>query len=560
MMIQIMQHFKKIIYFIFLYYMNTIDITLIIICIFIVYLLINNYINLDDRVQHFKPKYIEKPKKSIKEMYKSNIATIEKINEYDYYPINLNLTNLTYVPDECLPLNFQYDKSVNTILLNGSSKIVSNDESLKSITSTSMINLNLILSKVGQADIYISISNIQFSVNQCTSNTNITISSIPNSPVTNLSSTFDSISGNLNIGLLTFPMNKIIFNVTPTLATLFAQNPKNNNSKFILQSVCSKSLCDTPSISPSIRFAPIISAPLNPIEKLIESKSMFALYAKITKKGMPSNMYTDPTVHKVYLSVILDTDGSSNKCGSTSGMLKFTNNLTQGSIFNANKEYKRFQKLNNPYKYLDFYNTITNTTTNTSVLESDFYNLTLVANKYSLTYCVSNCDQYNKHGFCAQEIRNNLSYDNKFDEYSIKNYMKFKFESDGSVTPYFINIFKDIEKIYFITNKYNSIDNDIAYKTVVQVPIYDNNGEYYEIPDVLVQNSINFPIVRKVPITGLNVTYTDEEISKIKQKNSIEASETKAFLNNAYTDYAISFFIEEIDPSVVDIKKLPLNE
>ncbi len=536
--------------------MKPIDILLIIICIYIVYLLINDYINLDDRVQHFKSKKINKPKQ---EIYNSKI-NIEKLDDYDYYPITLNLSNtLSYIPDDCLPLNFQYDPSVNTLLLNGSCQIVATDASLNSLSTSSKIKLNLILSNLGQPDVYMSISNLQFTITQCKSNPSITITNIPNSSEINLLKSFRSINGNITIGLLTFPINEIIFNITPTLATLFNQNPKNQNSRFVLKPVCSIASCNTQYTN----LSPIIPASLNPIDELIQSNTMFALYAKLTKKGIPSNIFSDPAEYKVYLSITLDADGSSNQCGSTSGMLKFTNNLTQGSIFNVSKAIRRIPKLSEPYKYIDFYNVLTNTTTNTSMLESTFYNLSLVTNKHSLTYCTENCDQYNNYGFCGQENPNNninkQSKISKDDQYSLKNYMKFKFESDGSVTPYFIYMYNDIERIYFITNKYNSIDNDIGYKTPVQVPIY-NNGIYYEMPDVFIQNSISFPTVKQVPLSGFNSVYTEQEKTTFNESISMSAEETKAFLNDAYTDYSISFFIEKIDPTVTIINKLPLNE
>jgi hypothetical protein len=537
--------------------MNTIDILLVITCIFVVYLLLNDYINLDDRIQHFKVKKLSKPVNSVKEIYKPKI-NIEKLEDYDYYPINFNLSRpLSYVPDDCLPLNFQYDSSANTILLNGSGQIVATDASLNTITSNSEIKLNLILSKSGESDIYMTISDIQFSITQCNSNPSITITNIPNKPETNLLSTFDSISGNIIIGLLTFSFNKITFDTTPTLATLFDQNPKNEDSTFAIQSVCSIESCN-PTL---INLAPIISAPLNAIEQLIEDKQIFALYAMVTKKGIPSNMYTDKNKYKVYLSVTLDPSGNSNLCGSSSGMLKFTNNLTQGSIFNASKEIRRFLKSDKPYKYLDFHNTEMNVIKKTTLIESKFYNLSLVKNNYSLTYCLSGCDQSNKNGFCAQENpKMNKNHQSKFtdDQYGIKNYMKFKFESDGSVTPYFLSMDNN-EQIHFITNKYNSIDNDIGYKTLVQVPIY-KDGAYYEIPDVVIQNSISFPIVKKVPILGLNATYTDQEITNFQESIAMSPEETKAFLNDAYNEYAMSFFIEEIDPKLININDLPLNE
>jgi hypothetical protein len=294
---------------------------------------------------------------------------------------------------------------------------------------------------------------------------------------------------------------------------------------------------------------------------------MFALYVKLPKKGIPNDIFTDKTEHKLYLSGLISNDNTNTTCNLSNGMFKLTNVMTKGSIFNLTPVTRNIPIPNTPYKYLDFYNVTFNKISESKMLHSIFYNLRLNYNNYSLTYCLRNCDVNNPSGLCAQELINNNDNSSLFmennietDTFQLKNLMKFKFESDGSVTPYFLSYSNNKEKIYFITNKYSTVDDDDGYKALVQVPIYGKTGPYYEIPDIIVQNSINFPTVRDDPIDGLNPLYTELETSQYYERASLLPEETKAFLNDAYTKYALNFFVEEIDPTVTDINKLPLNE
>lgn len=560
--------------------MKPIYILLILIILVILYQV---YTTTNETKNKFDP-IIKKPiiKKSI--LKKPIIETFESI---EYYPINFTLPEtMTYVPDDCLPLNLAYNLNNQTITLNGSGQIVATDTSLNSIDNTTPIILDLVLLKKDRENILITVSNIKFSVSQCNGNPSLTITNINNEStnlipkVSNESATtnelfdnsssstllYDSVKGSITIGFVTIPITPLVFLNSPTLVTIFNENPYNKNNNFVLPKICSSQSCIlTPSLT---NLSPIITVPLNSIDDLVQNKKLFALTANIKSRGIPSEKFNDTNTYKVYLTSALSSDGTFGSCNLANGMFKFTKNLTQGSIFNASSTIKTIPLLKDPYKYIDFYNIISSNTSSDKIGQSIFYNLSLNYNNYSLSYCLRNCDESNPSGLCSQDmIKNsvgqassNLETNIIVDKYELKNYMKFKFESDGSVTPYFISLTNDVEKIYFITNKFNSIDDPTAFKVPVQVPVYGTEGPYFQIPEVIVQNSMNFTTTKKLPVDGLNTMYTDEEISKFNESATIKPEETKAFTNDAYNNYSIKFTVEEIDPNVINISKLPLNE
>ena len=146
----------------------------------------------------------------------------------------------------------------------------------------------------------------------------------------------------------------------------------------------------------------------------------------------------------------------------------------------------------------------------------------------------------------------------KEDTFKLKNYIKFKIEDNKtmSVTPYFISK-NPIEHIYFITNKYNLLNEPNNYKQIIQVPLYQdpNNLDKIQKPYYVTPTYINNNLVfEKTLITGLNVSYTEEEITKFQNEISMSVDETHAFKNSAYLDYSLQFIIEPI--MNVDIQKL----
>jgi len=546
--------------------MKPIYILLILIILVILYQV---YTTTNETKNKFDP-IIKKPiiKKSI--LKNPIIETFESI---EYYPINFTLPDtMKYVPDDCFPLTLSYNLNNQTIMLNGSGQIVATDTSLNSINISTPIILDLVLSKKDHKNVLITVSNIKFNLSQCNGNSSVTITNINNeatnliSKVSGAKESFDSVNGFITIGIVTIPITELVFLNSPTLATIFNENPYNKNNNFVLPKICSSQSCIiTPSLT---NLSPIITAPLNSIDDLVQNKKLFALTANIKSQGIPSDKFNDTNTYKVYLTSALSSDSTYGSCNLLNGMFKFTKNLTQGSIFNVSSTIKNIPLQQEPYKYIDFYNIISSNTSSDKIGQSIFYNLSLNHNNYSLSYCLRNCDEHNPSGLCSQDLiknsigqgSSNLETNITVDKYQLKNYMKFKFESDGSVTPYFISLSNDVEKIYFITNKFNSIDDPNAFKTPVQVPVYGTEGPYFEIPDIIVQNSMNFPTTKKLPVDGLNAIYTDEEISKFNQSATIKSEETKAFTNNAYNNYSIKFTIEEIDPTVINISKLPLNE
>ena len=554
--------------------MKTTDIIIIIIAIVILFMLYNDTYNEPSEKNHFeveipKPIYsrINTKKQQIIEKMESDTDLIENLDNIEHYPLTFTISDtVAYIPDDCLPLNIKYNKTTRNILLNGSGQIVATDQSLNPIVATSPIILNLILSKQGFLDSQIEIPNIQFSVSKCNNDTSVTITNNITTPTT-LNNMYDSISGSIKIGLLSFNIDKITFATTKTIRTIFYENTRNQGKPFIPRDICGIKTCN-PNPSGS-NLAPVIQAPLNAIDTLVENNKIFALYTYIKKKGIPTHTFNDTTNYKVYLTSQISPDKKYGLCNSLGGMFKFTTNLTQGSLFNASKTIRKFPLLHAPYKYLDFYNVLfSNNMEFPNEIQSMFYNLSLNYNDYSLSYCLRDCDTNNPTGFCSQETpktenRQSSAYMETMgteDKYELKNFMKFKFESDGAVTPYFISFSDNAEKIYFITNKYNTSDDQDAYKVPVHVPTYGDKAPYFELPDITVQNSINFYTTKQVPITGLNNPYTETEAKDYFEKAYLPPEETKAFVNDAYKNYALKFYVEEIDPKVTDIKKLPLNE
>lgn len=532
--------------------MKTLDIILIVVIICGIYILYTDYTytrnNFDENV--LEPvKYIKKENKQIIEN-----LTAPKI---DYYPINFTLSStVSYVPDDCLPLNFAYNPISKTLLLNGNGKIVATDTSLNSISASSPIKINLILTKAGQTDVHLSLSDIKFEVSLCNTNPSITLQKLKTAIPTFLNSTYDSVSGNITIGIVAFTFNQIVFGTTETLA--------NNKPNFVVPTVCDIKSCKstTTPISQSSNLSPIISAPLNAIDELVENKKIFALYTKISKNDGSKDLF------KVYLTSLITPDSLFNTCDTKHGMFTFTTNLLQGSVFQVRKSIKKIPFLDIPYKYLDFYNVESDENNENKICYSVFYNLMLKYNNHSLSYCLRGCDENNASGLCAQEdIKISIIKDSQFmetpetkDNYSLKNNLKFKFESDGSVTPYFLSYSNSVEKIYFITNKFNSVNNPNAYKIPVQIPTYGKQGPYFELPDTIVNDGVTIQTTKEEPITGLNIPYSPTQIKDYFERVSLPPEETKAFLNDAYKNYALKFFIEEIDPNKTDITTLPMKE
>jgi hypothetical protein len=532
--------------------MKTLDIILIIITVIVLYNIYNDIYGSNKNIKNNSFTQV-----------KYNKKIIEKLEPVDYYPINIVISpSFSYVPDDCLPLNFMYDSVENIIRLNGSGQIIATDESINSIVPTSLANLNLTLSKTGESDVKLSVQHINFTVTKCNDTTSIIITNKKNAPFISLSDTYDSVSGNIIIGMISFPIAQIVFETSPTLS--------NNSNTFVVPTVCGIRTCNPPSsTNSSSTLAPIIQAPLNAIDQLIQDKKQFALYTYVTKHGVPSDIFNDPTEYKVYLTSQLASQNNFGLCNSFGGMFKLTDNLTQGSIFNATKKMENIPSLNTIYKYLDFFNTTINKdNSNDRIHHSIFYNLSLSYNNYSLSYCLRNCDINNTNGLCSQENlklsgRNSSEYMETMgteDKYGLKNFMKFKFESDNSVTPYFLSYSDNIEKIYFITNRFNTSEDQTQYKSLVQVPSYNKKIPFIEVPDVIVENNINFYSTKEEPITGLNTVYSDIEMKLYNESASISPEDTNAFMNDAYNKYALKFFIQIIDPTVTDIAKLPLNE
>jgi len=481
---------------------------------------------------------------------------IEKLDNNKYYGLSfaLNSRFIIYKPDDCLPLNFAYDSSANTLTLNGSGSFVATDYSFNPITISSIIKLNLVLSNPGESNTQLSDSNINFNITTCLTNPAITITNNSNNSI-NLLNNYESVSGTITIGSLTFPINPINFTTTTPLTF----------DNDIVPIICGNQSCSVLSApSNSINsLAPVIPASITKIDELVKSGTLFALYTTVVNKSIPLDIY-DQTPQKMYLSVSL-FNKDYDACDSNNGILYLSNKLTQGSIFNVSEYDKKFIRQSQPYKYLDFNDVYYDNFYQVYGIVSKFYNMASNINNKSVTYCMEGCDQTNINGLCAQEVNLHNNNKSKFvvgdDINNLKNLMKFKIESDGSVTPYFISFVNNIERIYFITNKISTKFNANEHKKLVQVPIYPTNeSPYYNEPLQKIQDGISYYFDNKVEINGLTGLYEPAQTTQYNEAGSWPAEGTFAFKNDAYKKYALKFFIEIIDPTVTDINSLPMND
>ena len=247
-------------------------------------------------------------------------------------------------------------------------------------------------------------------------------------------------------------------------------------------------------------LSPIIPQSQDIITKIISNNYIFALSVTVPTVGIyPSNMENPPaeTNVKLYLTVANNTDNYNN-CTSQSGMLSLEDKLTKGGLFNLSAVHRLIPKNKYPFKYLDFNNVIFNSDINEKFAESIFYGLTLYKSPNYISYCMEGCE--NKDGYCAQEKTDNSQHlgsdndgNNKTDPYKLKNLLKFVIEGDSNtsttVTPYFISMDPE-ERIHFLTNNYNTIYDQDAYKKIVQVPIYEQyERPYYKQPEYINTNS-----------------------------------------------------------------------
>ena len=300
------------------------------------------------------------------------------------------------------------------------------------------------------------------------------------------------------------------------------------------------------------------------IDGLINSNTPFALYALIDNNSVPESSVRNAQ-QKMYLTTSMNGNAYT-PCNFQNGMLKYTENLSLGSVYNIKEVSRIIPKPKLPYKYIDFDNILYDNMTKNSFINSTFYSVTTHNNNHSLSYCQQDCDSNNKDGLCAQEVTSergssqklgtNPDGSQKIDTYNLKNLMKFKIETDGSITPYFISL-DPIEKIYFLTNKYSTLDKPDDYKNIVQVPIYDGNNGYYEMPEY---NEPPVPeqkyyTTKKVIIKDLLSQYSQLELDDYETSAVFPITQTLAFNNDAYKIYAQSFYIEILTPE--QIKALP---
>ena len=354
----------------------------------------------------------------------------------------------------------------------------------------------------------------------------------------------------------------------------------------------------------------IIPKQLSFIDNLIKTKKPFKMYTLVSKEGIyPPNTVVNPSDNKLvklYLTVN-NKNNTLSKCSFEDGLLELReeDEITTNSIFTLSEVSPRsIVKENKPFKYIDFVNSYVDEKTKVTLVQSQFYNLQIYKTNQSITYCSEGCADVNsfcaqndtlshvpsiKNGYLYEKIKNTHSNqlnlkDLKLttngletnilklptsepeikkhsldDTYNIKNYMKLKIEDEKNmiVTPYFISK-NPIERIYFLTNKYNILNQKLNYKKLIQVPKYideSNLGEiekpYYEMP--VYKN--NLLTIEKQLITGLNDVYPPNVLQNYKNKKSMTSSETLAFSNLAYQKYSLQFTIELITEK--EIKKLP---
>jgi hypothetical protein len=308
-----------------------------------------------------------------------------------------------------------------------------------------------------------------------------------------------------------------------------------------------------------VPFSSLIPVKNTILDTLINNKLSFALFTKVKNITIPS-IDDNPVFEKVYLTIPLAGNIS---CISNNGMVKLSNTLTQGSVFNLSKVLRNFEYKSSPYKYIDFNRIIYNNKTKVSIIESIFYNLSLKINNQSLTYCQNNCDPSNREGLCTQEVYTdgkpaiNIT---DSDSFNLKNILKLKLESDNSITPYFISLNDSkVERIHFITNNYSTLSEPYNYQTLVQVPIYGQYETYYRKPNYI-QGALGSKSVytyTNVPIANMSPAYTQSELDNYKNLSTYSIAHTLVDNNDAYKDYAFNFHIEIIQDS--DYDNLPLN-
>lgn len=382
----------------------------------------------------------------------------------------------------------------------------------------------------------------------------------------------------------------------------------NSNSKSNIEKILSGSFSDITGLfkTDSVKkekyienYTPAINTPtdstLSPIllpidtiiDKIIANNYTFALSVTIPMKGIyPADMPNPSatTDVKLYLTVA-NKNKEYNKCTDLSGMLSLEPTLTKGGAFYLSYEKRSIPKEKYPYNYIDFNSVVHDPDTNTELLQSVFYGLRLARTLNYITHCAEGCEDNN--GFCAQETLENrvlTEYPGKniddtprTDEYNIKNLLKFVIEGNSStsttVTPYFVSLDPD-ERISFLTNMYNTVDDMEAYKKVVQVPIYEKNQRpYYKQPVYVDTNattqemiltapslditSSNSPsatklIYENVVIKNLEPILADIDTDMYAKQNVRSIQETQVTKNDAYLDYALKFNIEILTQEEAD--------
>lgn len=330
-------------------------------------------------------------------------------------------------------------------------------------------------------------------------------------------------------------------------------------------------------------LSPVSSSIETIINKIIANNYPFALSVTVPMKGVyPSDMPNPPaaTDVKLYLTVA-NKNNEYNKCTNLSGMLSLEPTLTKGGAFYLSLEQRFIPKELYPYKYIDFNNVVNDPDTKTDLLQSVFYGLRLTRTLNYITHCAEGCED--NDGFCAQETLENgvstkypgkdINDNPRTDLYNIKNLLKFVIEGNSStsttVTPYFVSLDPD-ERINFLTNMYNTVDDMEAYKKVVQVPIYEKNQRpYYKQPMYINTNtpstqemilnapSLNTPGATKlsyenVVIKNLQPILADIDTDMYAKQNVRSIQETQVTKNDAYLNYALRFNIEILTQEQVD--------
>jgi hypothetical protein len=296
------------------------------------------------------------------------------------------------------------------------------------------------------------------------------------------------------------------------------------------------------------------------LDDLIQNNTTFALYTYVTKKTIPESSTKTPPV-KMYLTVSM-SGSRYTPCNMDNGMIKFSDHLSIGGVYYLSKQKRRFPKNKTPYKYIDFKKIIIDNVSGSQYIESTFYNLVLHNNNYSVTHCQKNCDTHNINGLCAQEIYDDhkLSYNVANNEdgtirkdiYHIKNLMKLKIENDGSVTPYFITM-DPVERIYYITNKYSTLEKPNDYMNLVHIPTYEDNKAIYNVP------VYNTPLGKepyytneKKDIKDMLSYYSESQISDYQNGTPLLITDTLVTENDAYHSFAYNFHIEILTPDQIN--------